>query len=163
MFLSIKVALKFSRGEESLFWIAKAWLHFSNSCCIRLCIFVTVVLYIQESFTYEDQPARNFVMMWYPCTTFVQSQLIVLLCTERPWRPDNAYLKAVLAEDQYREGADSEAQDDDGYSDLEDFIVCKPERDYNSLLAKEFRYCADDCWSFGLCRLLLMFKWCLTM
>ena len=53
------------------------------------------------------------------------------------WRPQNAYLRAAMAED-VRLGADSE--DDSGYSDLEDFIVCKPGRDYGALIAKEFKY-----------------------
>ena len=55
----------------------------------------------------------------------------------------NSYLKAALAEERCREVTDSEA-DDDGYSDLEDFIVCKPDRDYTSFIAREFKYSADD-------------------
>lgn len=55
----------------------------------------------------------------------------------------NSYLKAALAEERCREVTDSEA-DDDGYSDLEDFIVCKPDRDYKSFIAREFKYSADD-------------------
>ena len=40
--------------------------------------------------------------------------------------------------------SDAEEGDDENYSDLEDFIVCKPERDYDSFIARQFRYSAAD-------------------
>ena len=35
---------------------------------------------------------------------------------------------------------DSGAGDDSGWSDLEDFIVCKPDRDYSKLFDRRFGY-----------------------
>lgn len=34
--------------------------------------------------------------------------------------------------------------DDGSYSDLEDFIVCKPERSYKSLFAQHYKYSAHE-------------------
>lgn len=33
---------------------------------------------------------------------------------------------------------------DGGYSDLEDFIVCKPDRSYKSLFAQHYKYSARE-------------------
>jgi hypothetical protein len=38
----------------------------------------------------------------------------------------------------------SSSGDDSGYSDLEDFIVCDPSRDYEALIAARFRYSARE-------------------
>ena len=54
------------------------------------------------------------------------------------YQPTNAYVRAALAEARHRGTLDSD--DESGYSDLEDFIVCKPGRDYQNLIAKEFKY-----------------------
>lgn len=71
-----------------------------------------------------------------------------VLCVGR-WRPQNAYLKAAFAE---HKGFGIDSDDEAGYSDLEDFIVCKPGRDYNVLIQDEFKYtpmskgwCVDKC------------------
>jgi hypothetical protein len=36
---------------------------------------------------------------------------------------------------------DSEGDEEDGYSDLDDFIVCQQDRDYPTLLSVRFRDC----------------------
>ena len=53
------------------------------------------------------------------------------------WKPQNAYVKAAFAE---HKGFGIDSDDEAGYSDLEDFIVCKPGRDYNVLIQDEFKY-----------------------
>lgn len=54
-----------------------------------------------------------------------------------PWKPQNAYLRAAFAEGKL---FGMETDDESGYSDLEDFIVCKPGRDYSNLIKDEFKY-----------------------
>ncbi len=39
---------------------------------------------------------------------------------------------------------DSDPGSDGDWSDLEDFIVCQPERNYGKLLAKKYYYAADE-------------------
>ena len=60
----------------------------------------------------------------------------------------NPFIDAVMLEDLAHGGASEEDADEiDGYSDLEDFIVCKPGRnsgDYAALIHKHFRYNADE-------------------
>ena len=53
------------------------------------------------------------------------------------WKPQNAYLQAAFAE---HKGFGLDSEDESGYSDLEDFVVCKPGRDYTELIGKEFKY-----------------------
>jgi hypothetical protein len=43
-----------------------------------------------------------------------------------------------------RHPEDESDDDADDLSDLEDFIVCKPGRDYSRLIASEFRYTAKE-------------------
>jgi len=54
--------------------------------------------------------------------------------------PQNAYLKAAVAEHRCFGACGADSDDESGYSDLEDFIVCKPGRDYGALIQKEFKY-----------------------
>jgi hypothetical protein len=47
------------------------------------------------------------------------------------------------------EGADEGSSDDDNIDDdLDDFIVCKPGRDYQALLAQQFKYSCTEPKSF---------------
>lgn len=53
----------------------------------------------------------------------------------------------MRAEDGRHDNGARDSADDSDYSDLEDFIVCKPGRDkgyYKELFQKEFRYTAKD-------------------
>jgi hypothetical protein len=52
----------------------------------------------------------------------------------------NSYLAACVAE--LLDAGDS--GDVSGYSDLEDFIVCQPDRDYRQLLSSKYRYRAGS-------------------
>ena len=63
----------------------------------------------------------------------------LMLLTGR-WRPQNPYLKAAVAEHKGFGACQGDSDDESGYSDLEDFIVCKPGRDYGALIQKEFKY-----------------------
>ena len=60
----------------------------------------------------------------------------------------NPFIDAVILEDLAHEATYEEDTDEsDAYSDLEDFIVCKPGRnsgDYAALINKHFRYSADE-------------------
>jgi hypothetical protein len=60
----------------------------------------------------------------------------------------NPFIDAVLLEDLAHGGAHDESDSgSDAYSDLEDFIVCKPGRrtcDYVALIDEHFRYSADE-------------------
>lgn len=59
-------------------------------------------------------------------------------------RPINSFVQAALAE--ARQATTMGKADVDGdsgdFSDLEDFIVCKPDRSYPDLFAKHYRYSA---------------------
>lgn len=52
-------------------------------------------------------------------------------------KTSNPFVQACLNEMVERH----EKEEDSGYSDLEDFIVCQPERDYDDLISKKWRYC----------------------
>ncbi|KAK9830136.1 hypothetical protein WJX72_009947 [[Myrmecia] bisecta] len=54
----------------------------------------------------------------------------------------NPYIKAAMAEET-AQGAPGSDEDSD-YSDLDDFIVCKPGRDYSTLLSERFQYSARE-------------------
>ena len=60
----------------------------------------------------------------------------------------NPFIHAVLLEDLAHRGPHDENDcGSDAYSDLEDFIVCKPGRgicDYVALIDEHFRYSADE-------------------
>ena len=60
----------------------------------------------------------------------------------------NPFIDAVLLEDSAHGGArDEDDSGSDAYSDLEDFIVCKPGRrtcDYAALIDEHFHYSADE-------------------
>ena len=58
----------------------------------------------------------------------------------------NPYIQAAMAEAR-RSCPDLSGDldgDDGSYSDLEDFIVCKPERSYKSLFAQHYKYSAHE-------------------
>ncbi len=46
------------------------------------------------------------------------------------------------------EGADDLSSDDDSGDDLDDFIVCKPGRNYQTLFAQQFKYSCTEPKSF---------------
>lgn len=50
----------------------------------------------------------------------------------------NAYMRAVQAEE--RRMGYNNSDDESSFSDLEDFIVCKQERDYGKLIETHFKY-----------------------
>ncbi len=56
----------------------------------------------------------------------------------------NPFIQAAMAE--ARQSCANSCQDLEGdggsYSDLEDFIVCKPDRSYTSLFSKHYKYSA---------------------
>ncbi|KXZ50671.1 hypothetical protein GPECTOR_15g355 [Gonium pectorale] len=54
-------------------------------------------------------------------------------------QPSNPFVAACL-----RETGGRESGSDDDWSDLEDFIVCQPERDYLALFSKKYGYAPDD-------------------
>ena len=59
-------------------------------------------------------------------------------------RPINSFVQAALAESRQATAVGKADIDGDGgdFSDLEDFIVCKPDRSYQNLFAKHYRYSA---------------------
>lgn len=85
---------------------------------------------------------------------------LVLFCLQaskckKKHRSSNPFVQACLAEMggciQRRQPADITDDDDDGgassddLSDLDDFIVCKPGRDYRALFAQQFKYrCSEQ-------------------
>lgn len=54
----------------------------------------------------------------------------------------NPYVQAAFAEEIEELSSDEDLDTEDGYSDLEDFIVCDAETDYGKLLAKRRRFAA---------------------
>ena len=46
--------------------------------------------------------------------------------------------------DHSSEGADVSSEDDDSGDDLDDFIVCKPGRNYHALFARQFKYSCTE-------------------
>lgn len=58
----------------------------------------------------------------------------------------NPYIQAALAEARYTctDLSGDLGGDWGSYSDLEDFIVCKPDRSYKSLFAEHYKYSARE-------------------
>lgn len=54
----------------------------------------------------------------------------------------NPFIQAAMAESRSAVAAPDSSCGD--YPDLEDFIVCKPDRDYLNLFAKHYRYSSVD-------------------
>ena len=53
-----------------------------------------------------------------------------------------------VAADVSNEGADDCSSDDESGDDLDDFIVCKPGRNYQALFAQQFKYSCTEPKSF---------------
>lgn len=58
----------------------------------------------------------------------------------------NPYIQAAMAEARClcTDLSGNPDGDEGSYSDLEDFIVCKPERSYKSLFAQHYKYSAHE-------------------
>ena len=58
----------------------------------------------------------------------------------------NPFIQAAIAEarQSYTDNCSDLDKDGGDYSDLEDFIVCKPDRSYTSLFSKHYNYSAVE-------------------